>query len=673
MLSQQQIKQFCSEIEYREDDFIKIQNKLYKENYVLKKISSIQSEDNLSKQYLLGSGGQAFVVLGQQIQTKQEVAIKFSKSSKQVFDEMTREQNTIQKIINFDFIVEVKQHFFLDEEKICIQIIELCSKSLFQEIQELRSKNQQYSYQQAISILFFAINALCEIHANGIIHFDIKPQNILITKEGKYKLADFGHSKNLQSNQTHMKSFGGGSVFYNSPEQYQANLGESPMKDLQMRMYTDIFSMGVTILEVIGVKIDFKTFNALQQDQLDSIDDKVGIEFKNIYTFVKYFMLQHKFNKRFSAIRLRQIFFETFEAEIEFQVEIERLQRQIEKYQPENSKQKNLKYLAYLYYFQSQVLEPKQAQQSILKSVSIIKEQNLNGQIEESIFLQMYGITLQKLCMFKESEQQLCKSHELLIKYYNNDKNIDIGFSYFQLYLFYYETRQYEKCLDISQKGLEIFELNFQIKHPYTSNFLNSLGNCYDVFNDFEKMQTFYKRALDMRLELYQGNHISISSSLNNMGLCYEKQNKYEEALKYYLKTQEMDSVLFKGNNRSRACTLFNIGITYRNLGDQKKQLEYYLKSLEMFQALYLYNHPDLAQIYYNLGTYYSNQGDNQNALAYFLKALANAEALYDNNHLDKALYLENVGRTYINIGKFNLGNEFLQVAKEMDEQLQNE
>ncbi|KAL4461812.1 hypothetical protein ABPG72_017076, partial [Tetrahymena utriculariae] len=309
MFSEQQIKQFCSELYYRQDDFTKILKKFSQESFILKKISNVKSQDSILKQYLLGTGGQAFVVLGQQTQTQEEVAIKFSRNSKQVYDEMTRELDKMKKFVFRSSSYVLKA---------------LCKKSM-----KMRSKNQQYSYKQALSILFFSINALCEIHSNGKIHFDIKPSNILITKDGKYKLVDFGHSKNLESNQSYIKSFGGGSIFFNSPEQYQANLGVSSNNNIEMRILTDVFIMGVSILEVIGVRVDFLIFNVLQQNQTDSIDDKFQPQHKNIYSFIKYYMIQPQQSQRFSAIRLRQMFLKEFESEVKFDEEIQRLQKSI--------------------------------------------------------------------------------------------------------------------------------------------------------------------------------------------------------------------------------------------------------------------------------------------------------------------------------------------------------
>ncbi|KAL4459490.1 hypothetical protein ABPG74_018103 [Tetrahymena malaccensis] len=587
-----------------------------------------------------------------------------------MYDEMTKELKIFQKIINFDYIVKVKQHFFLEVEQICIQILELCSKSLDKHIEYLREENRTHSQEQALSILFFAINVLCEIHTNDIIHFDIKPQNILITNDGKYKLADFGHSKTLQYNLSYMKSIGGGTLLYSSPEQRQANEPTKPKEQIQIRNFTDIYSMGLSILEVLDIEIQ-SIFYDIKDDNLDKIDSIVDQKFKNIYTFIKYFMLQYDPSKRFSSIKLRQMLFDHFQNQINFKEDAERLKRSIDNYQSKDSKQQNKKYLSYLYYFQSQVLESESAEQSILKSLSMLEQLELKGKIEESIFLQQHGIILQKQCRYQESEQKLIRSHEILINYYENKNNIDIGFSCFKLFQFYLETQQFQKCLDFSKKGLEIFESNFKDKHPFTSNFLNALGISYGRLNQIEKMQEYYEKAYAMRKQLYHGDHPQIYASLNNMGVCYEKQKNYQEALKNYKAAEHMGKQLFKENDLSLATTARNIGIIYGFLDDKIQELEYYQKALKMFEQNG-HSHPNFTALLNDLGCYYCKQGDYQKSLEYHLKALEMSEAQFKSNHLITAQYLQNVGYSYLRLGESQRGNEYLLKAKKMSIQLTN-
>ncbi|HPJ75284.1 MAG TPA: Stk1 family PASTA domain-containing Ser/Thr kinase [Clostridia bacterium] len=97
-----------------------------------------------------------------------------------------------------------------------------------------------------ISLQIFA--ALEHAHTNGIIHRDIKPQNILISKNGKIKVTDFGIAKaiNAQTLTTDNKTFG--SVHYISPEQAKGGFLSSS---------TDLYSTGIVMYEMLTGKVPF--------------------------------------------------------------------------------------------------------------------------------------------------------------------------------------------------------------------------------------------------------------------------------------------------------------------------------------------------------------------------------------------------------------------------------
>ena len=93
-------------------------------------------------------------------------------------------------------------------------------------------------------ILFLArpiLAALSEVHNKGIIHSDIKPQNIVLVGSGEIKLMDFGISKSLSAAQKEIGEVTVGTVQYVSPEQAEGK----PMTHL-----SDIYSFGVMLYEM---------------------------------------------------------------------------------------------------------------------------------------------------------------------------------------------------------------------------------------------------------------------------------------------------------------------------------------------------------------------------------------------------------------------------------------
>ena len=101
----------------------------------------------------------------------------------------------------------------------------------------------------AAQIIIRVLAALQHAHQNGVVHRDIKPQNILIDKEGTVKVADFGIARmaNAQTvNQTDESVMG--SVYYFSPEQARGAAVDAR---------SDIYSVGVVFYEMLTGKVPF--------------------------------------------------------------------------------------------------------------------------------------------------------------------------------------------------------------------------------------------------------------------------------------------------------------------------------------------------------------------------------------------------------------------------------
>lgn len=107
-------------------------------------------------------------------------------------------------------------------------------------------KKARLSVKEAISIAIQVSMGLEAAHHNHVIHRDIKPQNIIISKDGKVKVADFGIAKAATSNTITSNVMG--SVHYTSPE--QARGGYSDEK-------SDIYSLGITLFEMLTGRVPF--------------------------------------------------------------------------------------------------------------------------------------------------------------------------------------------------------------------------------------------------------------------------------------------------------------------------------------------------------------------------------------------------------------------------------
>ena len=107
-------------------------------------------------------------------------------------------------------------------------------------------KKARLSVKESVSIAIQVSMGIEAAHNNHIIHRDIKPQNIIISKDGKVKVTDFGIAKAATSNTITSNVMG--SVHYTSPE--QARGGYSDEK-------SDIYSLGITLFEMLTGRVPF--------------------------------------------------------------------------------------------------------------------------------------------------------------------------------------------------------------------------------------------------------------------------------------------------------------------------------------------------------------------------------------------------------------------------------
>lgn len=107
-------------------------------------------------------------------------------------------------------------------------------------------KKGALEYKEAVSIAIQIAQGIEAAHKHNIIHRDIKPQNIIISREGKVKVTDFGIAK--VTNTDTVNSVAMGSVHYISPEQARGGFSD---------VTSDIYSFGITLYEMCTGRVPF--------------------------------------------------------------------------------------------------------------------------------------------------------------------------------------------------------------------------------------------------------------------------------------------------------------------------------------------------------------------------------------------------------------------------------
>jgi len=131
-------------------------------------------------------------------------------------------------------------------------------------LKSLIEEKEVIDEQEAIGYAMQICDALEAAHCEGIIHRDIKPQNVLLTQDGQVKITDFGIATSLTSDEPKNRQVLG-SVYYISPEQARGD---------KMDFRTDIYSLGIVLYEMLTGKLPH-TGNKTVSVALKHINEKM--------------------------------------------------------------------------------------------------------------------------------------------------------------------------------------------------------------------------------------------------------------------------------------------------------------------------------------------------------------------------------------------------------------
>ena len=200
---------------------------------------------------LIGSGGMANVYKAKCHRLNRMVAIKILKSDLAQNEEFRRRFNAESQAVaqlshpNIVSVYDVSRGG--DTEYIVMELIDGITLKQYME------KRGQLNWRESLHFITQIMRGLSHAHSRGIIHRDIKPQNIMVLRDGSVKVADFGIACLADSAQT-MTQEALGSVHYISPEQAR---GDRP--DAR----SDIYSSGVVLYEMLTGRLPFEGESAV--------------------------------------------------------------------------------------------------------------------------------------------------------------------------------------------------------------------------------------------------------------------------------------------------------------------------------------------------------------------------------------------------------------------------
>ncbi len=200
---------------------------------------------------VLGRGGMAMVYRATDRRLNRAVAIKILRSDlaeDAEFRRRFRDEAQAVAMLSHPNIVSVYDVSRGETEYIVMELIEGITLKQYME------RRGKLNWREALHFITQIMRGLSHAHSRGIIHRDIKPQNIMILRDGSVKIADFGIAQLESAAKQTMTQEALGSVHYISPEQAKGDRTDAR---------SDIYSAGVVLYEMLTNRLPFEGDSAV--------------------------------------------------------------------------------------------------------------------------------------------------------------------------------------------------------------------------------------------------------------------------------------------------------------------------------------------------------------------------------------------------------------------------
>lgn len=200
---------------------------------------------------VIGTGGMAMVYKAQDHRLNRSVAVKILKSDLAEdadFRRRFRDESQAVAMLSHPNIVSVYDVSRGETEYIVMELIDGITLKQYME------RRGKLNWREALHFITQIMRGLSHAHSRGIIHRDIKPQNVMILRDGSVKIADFGIARLESAKQQTMTQQALGSVHYISPEQAKGDRTDAR---------SDIYSAGVVLYEMLTNRLPFEGDSAV--------------------------------------------------------------------------------------------------------------------------------------------------------------------------------------------------------------------------------------------------------------------------------------------------------------------------------------------------------------------------------------------------------------------------
>ncbi|MEE9431724.1 MAG: serine/threonine-protein kinase [Melioribacteraceae bacterium] len=550
---------------------------------------------------------------------------------------------------------------------------------------------QKLNIKQRLKLFQSVCDAIQYAHQNLVVHRDIKPGNILVNKEGRPKLLDFGVAKlldeeNSELTKTRMWHL---TPEYASPEQIK---GET------ISTASDVYSLGVLLYQILSgyqpyevtsgspfaiskIVTDVKTIKPSEIHQSTNLALDIKTKERNEKT-------SHQLKGDLDNIVLKAMHKDPAQRYLS----VQQFSEDITKYLtglPIIARKDSTGYRLSKFVkrhkvgFVSSVLGVLFLIGSVIAiswQAKIAANERDKTKVENKKFEKVNTFLQGMLSSVDPSEigrdvkvydvlQQAAKDVDTELK---DQPEIEAAIRS-TLGNTYVNLGEYNKGKPFLEKALNINENKYGVESEQIAMSLHDLALYYDWTGDYIKADSLYAESIKILRKVLDEPTFRFADVLNDAGLIKMYNEKYSEAEKLFVEAIDIALVTYGEKNRNTATFINNLALNLTDEGKLDEAEVYFKKGLKIIIELLGENRPEVGTSYNNLGYLYSIKKDFKSAEIYLEKSYRLKITLKGEDHSDVGLALNNLGVINFRMSNFSKAENYFNDAIKQNRKSLNE
>ncbi|MEL7833904.1 serine/threonine-protein kinase [Fodinibius sp. Rm-B-1B1-1] len=538
--------------------------------------------------------------------------------------------------------------------------------------------------------------AVQHAHQNAIIHRDLKPSNILINKEGKVKVLDFGIAKLIEAESTEGLNFQTRTgarmltIGYSAPEQLEGQ---------PVTTATDSYVLGILLFELLAgihpFEMDGKNLMEFEKQVRKKRPQKPSDKYTKLSTSGKQQIANDRNTTEAKLFNLLKGDLDAIVIKALRKEPGHRYSSAEQLLEDLNRRKANLPIIARkdtFRYNASKFWRRHKTRLSVAAGFLLmivgltafytwqIAQERNKAQLEAQKAQEVSNFLTD---MFRASNPNynprdtvtaatFLKRGEKRIDQLENQPEVQAQLLEV-MGRAYTEIGQFDKANPLLQKS-------FQLRKTYQGTTSIAYSQSLDAFVVFQRLKGNFAEAESLTREsisIIRNNHPNnkklLSNGLNELGLILDQRGKYEEADSVYKTVLQIQQQLYESNHPKLAHTYNNRAGALRKLGNYEKAEPLYRRALIIWKNTYGDIHPSTAMGYHDLALILNQRGELKKADSLYHKGLAIDKKLYEPPNRHIAQSYNNIGIFYGQQGRYQEAKPYLTKAVAMRRKLFSE